>query len=153
MTGLKDNIHHNHYLYFIASLVILLLGIGHILIELLSWYLLGPPDPKVFTVMLNHRISIFGMDRSLWEFMKGFSLTMGTLMVGYSIFNLLLWKRSRNIIKQNYWLSLSNAVLCLVVGVLSVIYFHWPPIIGFFISAILYFAEYVNAYAAGSNKK
>jgi hypothetical protein len=155
MTGPKADlpVTTNHYPFMIASILILLLGIGHMIIELLSWYLLGPPDPQVLRTMFTHRVTVFGFTRTLREFMKGFSITMGTFMISYGSLNLIIWKKSLSIIQENSWISLWNAMVCFIVALLSVLFFHWPPIISFFLCSLLYLLEYFKSLGLKKNNR
>lgn len=127
-----------YYLFLFASLAILILGVGHLIFEVFQNALLGPPDPEVQRVLVSYQIQVFGFSRSLSEFMHGFSATMGVFMIAYGSLNTLLIAGIPASILSYPAVSLFNALLCLTVFLLSCVFFHWPPIIFFFLAFVAY---------------
>jgi len=131
-------------LYFIASLFYVLFGIGHILSEFISRFFLNPENNELYAEMSQYYIRVFGMDRSIHEYMQGFSLTMGFLLFSFGALNVLILHKGKELIERYRFLSLFNSLSSFIVVVLSVIYFHWPPIIGYAISGFCFFIVYLK---------
>jgi hypothetical protein len=134
----------NYYCYILASAIIAILGSGHVLIEFFSPLMIEKPYPEFYHSVTSFKLNIFGFTRSYEEFRKGFSLTMGVFMIAFGGFNFILSKQSFDTIQNHPILSLFNAILALLVFVLSILFFHWPPIIFFFIAFILYLWVYIS---------
>lgn len=100
-------------------------------------YAIGLPDPEIFQSMKDSYMSLFGFKRNLAQFMEGFSLTMGVFMFFYGGMNMILYRKAMELFFKVPFLFLWNGVLSLLVSILSMIYFHWPPVIIFCLSAIL----------------
>jgi len=134
----------NQYRYIIASLIIATLGSGHVLIEFFSPWIVEKPYPQFYHTVTNFKLNMFGFTRSYEEFRKGFSLTMGVFMIAFGGFNFIVSKKSFGAIQSHPVLSLFNALLSLTVCILSILFFHWPPIIFFFIAFILYLWVFIS---------
>lgn len=131
-------------LYFFASLNFVLLGIGHIAAEFLSRLFLNPRDNDLYKAMSIYYIRIFGFSRSIHEYMEGFSLSMGFLMLIYGVLNLILLKIGKEFILESKAVTLFNASVCLVIVIISVLYFHWPPILLYSISTVSFFIVFLG---------
>lgn len=132
-------------LYFIASLIYVLLGIGHILSEFISRFFLNPKNNKLYADMSQYYIKVFGMERSIHEYMQGFSLTMGFLLFSFGALNVLIFYKGKELIVQYPFLSLFNSLSSMVIVILSVLYFHWPPIICYSISGFCFLMVYFKS--------
>ena len=125
-------------LYLLASLVFLVLGSCHLFIDAFPSFFIEPDPRQYYPLLEKYRLSAFGFSRNIFEFLKGFSQTMGVFMIFYGALNLVLLKTGKEfILSNNYILSL-NSLLSVLLVVLSVFYFHWPPIILFSFSFVCY---------------
>lgn len=131
-------------LYFFASLNFVLLGIGHIAAEFISRLFLNPQDNDLYKAMSLYYIRIFGFSRSIHDYMEGFSLSMGFLMLIYGGLNLILLKKGKEYILESRAVNLFNASASIVIVILSVLYFHWPPIIFYSISTVSFFIVFLS---------
>lgn len=131
-------------LFFFASLVFVLLGIGHIIADLFISFFLNPNENDLYESMSLYYLNVFGFTRSIHELMKGFSLTMGFLLIAYGTLNLLLLKKAKELMVASSIINLVNAVVSTGLVALSVLYFHWPPIVGYSFSAVLFFILFVK---------
>ena len=94
-------------------------------------------ESMIYINMDSVEISVIGTKKSIIEFLNGFSITMGILMIFIGLFNLFTWVRFKDEILKAPSLLLLNALLALTLALLSVFYFPWPPIIVF---SLVFFA-------------
>jgi arginine exporter protein ArgO len=85
------------------------------------------------------KISVFGFTRSILTYFHGFSLTMGCLMIAIGTLNLLFLKEAEQQVLNSKLLSFINGAVALCIAGLSIVYFHWPPIILFLICSGCFF--------------
>lgn len=129
----------NKRLYFFASFIWVVLGIGHIMAEFISRYFLNPTNNLLYQSMSAFDIRIFGFTRSVLTYMHGFSLTMGLLMFVFGVLNLLFLKEAKDLVLKSEIILAFNGLTSLLICLLSIIYFHWPPIVLFFICGVCFF--------------
>ena len=118
-------------LLLIASAAFVLLGLAHTLSELV----MGAREPPeaaaaALAAMKEARIAMPGRQVSLFMFMRGFSLMMGVLLMGYGTLNLLL---PSDVALSLPVLGLNVAVATLSLA-LAIRYFFAFPIVGTLVS-------------------
>ncbi len=130
-------------LVMIGSIAFVVLGVGHTLAELL----MSSPDKlpeaaaATVTAMKETRIAMPGRRVSLFMMMRGFSLMMGVLLVGFGTLDLLLPAE----------VALSMPVLVVNTGVaglgfaLASRYFFAVPIVGTLVSLVCFTGALVLA--------
>jgi hypothetical protein len=129
----------NHRLYLFASSIWIILGIGHIIAEFIFRYFFNPTSNLLFKSMSTFDIRIFGFTRSVLTYMNGFSFTMGFLMLCFGILNLIVFQEAKELVLNSKKILICNGVISLIMSLLSIIYFHWPPIILFIFSGVCFF--------------
>lgn len=116
-------------IFLLASLSFLFLGIAHVMGHFIVMDELK--GSMIYINMDSVEISVIGTEKSIVEFLNGFSITMGVLMIFIGLMNLFTWVRFNDEILKAPFLLLLNALLALTLALLSVFYFPWPPIIVF----------------------
>ena len=122
-------------IFLLASLSFFILGIAHVIGHFIVMHELK--GSMIYLNMDSVEISVIGTKKSINEFLKGFSITMGVLMIFIGLLNFLTWVRFNDEILKAPSLLLLNALLALTLALLSVFYFPWPPIIVF---SLVFFA-------------
>ncbi|MBX9850740.1 MAG: hypothetical protein K2X86_03175 [Cytophagaceae bacterium] len=125
-------------LYLFASLIFLIQGFCHLLIDALPALFLDPDPLQYYPLLDELRLNVFGTSRTMLDFLKGFSQTMGVFMVFYGGMNLILLKTGDEFILSNNYILFLNCILSALLVLLSVLYFHWPPVIFFSFSFVCY---------------
>ncbi|MGF7031166.1 hypothetical protein J2T17_002072 [Paenibacillus mucilaginosus] len=114
---------HARRWYTLASWLVVLLGLLHNG-AFVSGFLLDAvrrQSSPVFQSMQEYKINLFGT-HSLLKFYEGFSLTMGCLLILLGVLNLIV---SRSLpLPALRSAALFNAVACLLLTGLSLVYFH-----------------------------
>lgn len=95
--------------------------------------------------MSLYYLNVFGFKRSIHELMKGFSLTMGCMLMFFGVLNLMLLKMWKDQVATNPVLAILNSTASLVVLSLSLAYFHWPPIAGYLLSTLIFFVIFIRS--------
>jgi amino acid transporter len=76
--------------------------------------------------MTDAHLTILGMDRTLWQSFRGFSLLMAVLAIGLGALNLLVLRRAPELVLASravLWLNLAVVVPALALSALL----FWPP--------------------------
>lgn len=111
--------------YKIASWSFIIVGIGHILTDLLS-----PKTPQqngFIETMKGFTIQLMGTETTIFSFYQGFSLMMGVLLFSYGLINLMILNNNKQPNLPTNILAL-NMIVSIICAVLSLLYFFIVPI-------------------------
>jgi hypothetical protein len=95
-------------------------------------------ERQMLTLMNHYHKKVGGENISMMDIQNGLSFCYGLFFLWAGVLNLLLLKglvRNKRLLMQ---ISLFNAAILAIGGVISIGYFFWLPVASFFVTAVLF---------------
>ena len=114
--------------------IFMIVGLGHLYVQLFA----TEADSSAASRLRQIEVQLPGVQRSILQLHSGFSLTMGYLLIGYGMLNLLILRALGNEPARLRAIWRFNSVVSLGLAVLSLRYFFIFPSGSFSITTVLY---------------
>lgn len=118
----------------LGAWIFMVVGLGHLYFQLFE----TAADSSAATQLRQIQVQLPGIQRSMLQLHSGFSLTMGYLLIGYGVLNLLILRALGNEPARLLAIWRFNSAVSLGLAVLSLRYFFLFPSGSFSITTVVY---------------